>query len=75
MACARWNRGTVRAHRSGSTIADTAVVIDAGKIVERGKTGEVLDKPQSDAAKALVVAAPDLQRALERRLARENNQL
>ncbi len=56
-------------------ITDEVMVMHEGKIVERGKTGEVLDKPQSDAAKALVVAAPDLQRALERRLARENNRL
>ena len=40
-----------------------------GRIVERGDTGKVLDDPQSDAAKALVEAAPDLSRALARRLA------
>ena len=39
-----------------------------GKIVERGRTSEVLDHPQSEAAKALVAAAPDLHRAIARRL-------
>jgi peptide/nickel transport system ATP-binding protein len=40
-----------------------------GRIVERGNTAEVLDNPQSEAARALVAAAPDLSRALARRLA------
>jgi peptide/nickel transport system ATP-binding protein len=39
-----------------------------GKIVERGRTSEVLDHPQSEAAQALVAAAPDLHRAIARRL-------
>ena len=39
-----------------------------GKIVERGNTNEVLDHPQSEAAKALVTAAPDLHRAIARRM-------
>jgi peptide/nickel transport system ATP-binding protein len=39
-----------------------------GRIVERGKTGDVLDHPQSEAAKALVAAAPDLHRAIARRI-------
>jgi len=51
-------------------ITDEVMVMHEGRIVETGKTDEVLDHPQSDAAKALVEAAPDLQRALERRLAR-----
>ncbi len=51
-------------------ITDDVMVMHAGKIVERGKTGDVLDRPQSDAAKALVAAAPDLERALRHRLER-----
>ena len=51
-------------------ITDEVMVMHEGQIVEEGKTGDVLDHPQSDAAKALVAAAPDLERALERRLAR-----
>ncbi|TWG64726.1 MULTISPECIES: dipeptide ABC transporter ATP-binding protein [unclassified Aminobacter] len=51
-------------------ITDEVMVMQEGRIVETGRTDEVLDHPQSDAAKALVEAAPDLQRALERRLAR-----
>jgi len=49
-------------------ITDDVMVMHDGRIVERGKTGEVLDHPKSDAAKALVAAAPDLHRALQRRL-------
>jgi peptide/nickel transport system ATP-binding protein len=52
-------------------ITDEVMVMHDGKIVEAGKTGAVLDNPQSDAAKALVAAAPDLERALQRRLARQ----
>ncbi len=49
-------------------ITDDVMVMHEGKIVERGKTGEVLDHPQSEAAEALVAAAPDLHRAIARRL-------
>ncbi|TIT01124.1 ABC transporter ATP-binding protein [Mesorhizobium sp.] len=49
-------------------ITDAVMVMHDGKIVERGKTSEVLDHPQSEAAKALVAAAPDLHRAIARRL-------
>jgi len=42
--------------------------MDEGRIVESGKTAEVLDHPRSDAAKALVAAAPDLHRAIARRM-------
>ncbi|MCV3208799.1 dipeptide ABC transporter ATP-binding protein [Mesorhizobium sp. YC-39] len=49
-------------------ITDAVMVMHDGSIVERGKTSEVLDHPQSDAAKALVTAAPDLHRAIARRL-------
>ena len=49
-------------------ITDDVMVMRDGKIVERGRTGDVLDDPQSDAAKDLVAAAPDLHRAIARRL-------
>ncbi|MER8826888.1 dipeptide ABC transporter ATP-binding protein [Mesorhizobium sp. M0938] len=49
-------------------ISDQVMVMDDGRIVERGRTSEVLDHPQSEAAKALVTAAPDLHRAIARRL-------
>jgi peptide/nickel transport system ATP-binding protein len=49
-------------------ITDDVMVMHEGRIVESGKTPEVLDHPQSDAAKALVAAAPDLHRAIVRRL-------
>ncbi|MET3579594.1 peptide/nickel transport system ATP-binding protein [Mesorhizobium robiniae] len=49
-------------------ISDQVMVMHDGRIVERGKTSEVLDHPQSEAAKALVAAAPDLHRAIARRL-------
>ncbi|MEO4000001.1 dipeptide ABC transporter ATP-binding protein [Mesorhizobium sp. CAU 1732] len=49
-------------------ITDQVMVMHDGRIVERGATADVLDHPQSDAAKALVAAAPDLHRALRRKL-------
>jgi peptide/nickel transport system ATP-binding protein len=49
-------------------ITDDVMIMHEGKIVERGPTGEVLDHPQSEAAKALVAAAPDLHRAIAHRL-------
>jgi peptide/nickel transport system ATP-binding protein len=49
-------------------ITDEVMVMHEGRIVERGKTAEVLDHPQSDAAQALVGAAPDLRRAIAKRL-------
>ncbi|CAN7673373.1 dipeptide ABC transporter ATP-binding protein [Mesorhizobium amorphae] len=49
-------------------ITDEVLVMHDGRIVERGMTSEVLDHPQSEAAKALVAAAPDLHRAIARRL-------
>ena len=49
-------------------ITDDVMVMHDGRIVERGLTGDVLDDPQSDAAKDLVAAAPDLHRAIARRL-------
>jgi peptide/nickel transport system ATP-binding protein len=49
-------------------ITHDVLVMDHGKIVETGKTAEVLDSPQSKVTKRLIAAAPDLQRAIERRL-------
>ena len=49
-------------------ITDDVMVMDEGRIVETGKTSDVLDHPQSDAAKALVAAAPDLHRAIAKRM-------
>jgi peptide/nickel transport system ATP-binding protein len=45
-------------------ITDRVLVMSEGRIVEHGKTSEVLDNPQSDAAKQLVAAAPDLAKIL-----------
>jgi peptide/nickel transport system ATP-binding protein len=49
-------------------ITDDVMVMHEGRIVESGRTTQVLDHPQSDAAKALIAAAPDLHRAIARRL-------
>ncbi len=49
-------------------ITDDVLVMHEGKIVERGRTGEILDHPQSEAARALVDAAPDLHRAITRKM-------
>jgi peptide/nickel transport system ATP-binding protein len=49
-------------------ITDDVMVMDEGRIVETGRTADVLDRPRSDAAKALVAAAPDLHRAIARRM-------
>ena len=49
-------------------VTDEVLVMHEGRIVERGRTSEVLDRPQSEAAKALVAAAPDLHRAIARRM-------
>ncbi|MEJ6784559.1 ABC transporter ATP-binding protein [Aminobacter sp. Piv2-1] len=49
-------------------ITDDVLVMHEGRIVERGRTADVLDHPQSEAAQALVSAAPDLHRAIARRL-------
>jgi peptide/nickel transport system ATP-binding protein len=42
--------------------------MDEGRIVETGRTAEVLTHPQSEAARALVDAAPDLHRAITKRM-------
>ena len=49
-------------------ITDEVMVMHEGRIVERGRTDAVLDDPRSDAARQLVEAAPDLQRAIAGRL-------
>ncbi|MDQ6433132.1 dipeptide ABC transporter ATP-binding protein [Mesorhizobium sp. LHD-90] len=49
-------------------ITDEVLVMHEGRIVERGTTAGVLDNPQSEAAKALVDAAPDLRRAISHKL-------
>ncbi|MEZ5781007.1 MAG: dipeptide ABC transporter ATP-binding protein [Rhizobiaceae bacterium] len=52
-------------------ITDDVMVMHEGKIVETGRTADVLDNPRSQAAKELVAAAPDLHRAIARRLREE----
>ena len=49
-------------------ITDEVMVMHEGRIVERGTTAEVLAHPQTEPAQALVSAAPDLHRAIARRL-------
>jgi len=49
-------------------ITDEVMVMHEGRIVETGKTAEVLAHPQSEAAQALVKASPDLKRALARKM-------
>lgn len=49
-------------------ITDDVLVMHEGRIVERGKTTEVLAKPSTEATRALVHAAPDLHRAIARKL-------
>ncbi|PZO77804.1 MAG: microcin ABC transporter ATP-binding protein [Mesorhizobium amorphae] len=48
-------------------IADEVLVMDKGEIVERGTPEAVFGSPESAAARALVEAAPDLERAIRRR--------
>ena len=49
-------------------ITDEVMVMHEGRIVETGRTAEVLSHPQSEAARALVEAAPDLHRAIAKRM-------
>jgi peptide/nickel transport system ATP-binding protein len=49
-------------------ITDEVMVMHEGRIVEAGRTVEVLSHPQSEAARALVDAAPDLHRAIAKRM-------
>lgn len=50
-------------------ITEEVMVMHDGRIVERGTTSAVLDNPRTEAAQTLVAAAPDLDRAIQRRLA------
>ncbi|GAB4348388.1 MAG: dipeptide ABC transporter ATP-binding protein [Oricola sp.] len=50
-------------------ITHDVMVMDHGKIVETGATSAVLDNPATAITRRLIAAAPDLQRAIERRLA------
>jgi len=49
-------------------ITDEVMVMHEGRIVESGRTSDVLLHPQSDAARALVDAAPDLHRAIAKKI-------
>jgi peptide/nickel transport system ATP-binding protein len=51
-------------------ITDEVMVMHEGRIVERGRTGDVLDNPRTPPAQDLVAAAPDLAAAIARRLGR-----
>lgn len=51
-------------------ITDEVMVMHEGRIVERGRTGDVLDSPRTPPAQDLVAAAPDLAAAIARRLGR-----
>ncbi|WP_292895278.1 ABC transporter ATP-binding protein [Nitratireductor sp.] len=48
-------------------ITDDVMVMHEGRIVESGPTATVLQNPKSEAARALVAAAPDLERAVATR--------
>ncbi|MBX3568546.1 MAG: ABC transporter ATP-binding protein [Rhizobiaceae bacterium] len=52
-------------------VTEDVMVMQEGRIVERGPTSRVFDDPQSQAARELVAATPDLRRALARRLAEQ----
>ncbi len=48
-------------------ITHDVLVMDHGKIIESGRTGDVLDHPGHEITQRLIAAAPDLQRAIEKR--------
>jgi len=50
-------------------ITHDVMVMDHGKIIESGRTGDVLDHPGHEVTRRLIAAAPDLQRAIQRRSA------
>jgi peptide/nickel transport system ATP-binding protein len=50
-------------------ITHEVMVMDKGKIVERGQTTDILDNPQMRPTQLLVEATPDLQQAIKRRSA------
>jgi peptide/nickel transport system ATP-binding protein len=52
-------------------ITDEVLVMHEGRIAEQGPTAALLDNPQSQAARELVAAAPDLRKAIARRLQEE----
>lgn len=52
-------------------ITDDVMVMSEGKIVERGRTSEVLVDPKTPAARELVHSMPDLELAIQKRLKRE----
>ncbi|PRD45078.1 microcin ABC transporter ATP-binding protein [Phyllobacterium phragmitis] len=49
-------------------MAGHVIVMDEGRIVEQGRTDDVLQSPHSDAARALIAATPDLRRILSGKL-------
>ncbi len=51
-------------------ITDEVLVMHDGRIVEHGRTADILAEPRTPEGRALVEAAPDLERMLARRLAR-----
>ncbi|SFK91813.1 peptide/nickel transport system ATP-binding protein [Pseudovibrio ascidiaceicola] len=53
-------------------ITDRVIVMNAGRIVEEGPTGEVFSNPKHPYTRILVSAAPDLNEALRRRREKEN---
>ncbi|MCC0032179.1 MAG: ABC transporter ATP-binding protein [Brucellaceae bacterium] len=54
-------------------ITDDVLVMHEGRIVERGRTDDVLDSPKDAATRALVAATPDLGKAIQRRLSRQRD--
>jgi peptide/nickel transport system ATP-binding protein len=52
-------------------ITDEVLVMNGGKIVERGRTSDVLDHPRHPYTRMLVAAAPSLSSALAARARRE----
>ncbi len=53
-------------------ITDRVIVMNAGRIVEEGPTGEVFSNPRHPYTRILVSAAPDLKETLRRRRKKEN---
>ncbi|MCX7304849.1 MAG: dipeptide ABC transporter ATP-binding protein [Hyphomicrobiales bacterium] len=49
-------------------ITDEVMVMDQGRIVETGNTAGVLSHPQTEAARTLVEAAPDMHRAIAKKM-------
>ena len=45
-----------------SHMADNVVVLSQGEVMDHGPTREVLNHPQSDYTRALIAAAPQLER-------------